>query len=115
MEESSRPEQKTMNGKVSLDELKTPINPIPLSACRIEVAWEESIPEADDTLIEVTRFLGTGPSFSGYLPKEGDLLIITGLTEEAFEANELLIIDVQPPLVIHEDEIPLMSLIKIVD
>jgi hypothetical protein len=115
MDESNRPEQNTINNKVSPDELKTPSKPIPLGACRIEVAWEESIPETANTLVEVSRFLGNGPSFSGYLPKEGDLLIISGLTEEAFEASKLLIIDVQSPLVIREDEIPLMSLIKIVE
>ncbi len=114
IENNTRPEQNKMNARVPASELKTPSDPIGMSACRIAVEWEESIPEEDKSLVNVIRFIGTGPSYSGYRPQEGDALIILGLTGALFEDVEELIIEVQPPLTTREGEIPEMSLLKII-
>lgn len=105
---------RTVNGKIPEEAIKRPDNPITLGAIRLEVRWQETVPEENSVLVTVGELIAPGPSYSGYRPSEGEALIIDGLTEAAFEESKVRIIEVQPPLREPENEIPKMTFLKII-
>ncbi len=112
--EEDRASRKSLENQVTPGDIKTPEDPITLGALRLEVVWQESMPEDRSSLVTVGTLIAPGPSYAGHRPEEGDPLIIEGLSEAAFVEGRALIIEVQPPLSLPENEIPRMTLLKII-
>lgn len=113
--EDDRAVRQTLENKMPEGAIKTPSDPITAGAIRLEVTWQESMPEDGSSLVIVGKRISPGPNYSGHRPESGDPLIIKGLTEAAFEDRTTRIIEVQPPLAEPRNEIPQMTLLKIID
>ncbi len=113
--EEDREVRQTLENKMPEGAIKTPSNPITTGAIRLEVQWQESMPQENSSLVIVGKLISPGPQYSGLRPETGDPLIIKGLTEAAFEDRETRIIEVQPPLAEPDNGIPQMTLLKIID
>ncbi len=112
--EEDRPVRQTLENQIPADAVKTPDQPITSGAIRLEVRWLESMPEINSSLVIVGSRIAPGPSYSGYMPEDGESLIIRGLEEVVFEDRETLYIEVRPPLR-EPDGIPEMTLLKIIE
>lgn len=116
--ENTKTDMTVMKGSVPAGEVKKSKEPIPMSACRVNVTWQETGEGDNSCVVEVVDFLGTGPSYAGLTPKRGDLLMIHELTKDQFVDRDTLKIDLQPFLNQRDNSsktLPELTMIQIVN